>query len=221
MSQTILITGANRGIGLELARAWHQRGDQVIAVCRQRSDALGRLGVEVLDGIDVTRDSDIQRLRDALRGRPLDILYHNAGILGRETLDHMDIDRVREQFEVNTLAPLRLTLALLDNLNPGSKIGLMSSILGSIALNEEGGYYGYRISKAALNAAGRTLSVDLRPRGIAVGLLHPGYVMTDMTGHQGHISPQVAAERLVARMDELSLENTGHFWHAEGRELLW
>lgn len=221
MPHTVLITGANRGIGLELARTWQHRGDQVIAVCRHGSAALDDLGVEVIDGIDLTRDADLQRLQAQLQGRHLDTLYQNAGILGRETLDHMDWDHIRLQFEVNTLAPLRLTLALRHNLGKGSKVGLMSSILGSIALNQEGGYYGYRISKAALNAVGRNLAIDLRPQGIAVGLLHPGYVQTDMTDHQGHISPQVAAQRLVERMDELNLENSGQFWHAEGRDLLW
>ncbi len=221
MSETILITGANRGIGLELTRLWRKRGDTVLAACRKHSSALANLGAEVIEGVDVTTDDGIETLRRAVGERPLDILFNNAGILGNESLDRMDWDSIRRQFEVNTLGPLRITQALLDNLHSGSRVALMSSQLGSIAENTSGGRYGYRISKAALNMAGRTLAADLRDRGIAVTLLHPGYVQTDMTGHQGNVTPEQAAAGLVQRVDEMTLAGSGGFWHAGGREIPW
>jgi len=221
MSETVVITGANRGIGLELARLWHERGDRVIAVCREPSQGLQALGVAIVDGIDVAREDGVRRLAGALSGEQVDLLYNNAGIMRDENLDNMDFDTMREQFEVNTLGPLRVTHALLPHIGQGGKVGLMTSRMGSIDDNDSGGRYGYRMSKAALNAAGKSLSVDLKPRGIAVAILHPGFVRTDMTGGQGYISTTEAAERLVQRMDELDLSNTGIFWHSDGSVLPW
>ncbi len=221
MSQHIVITGANRGIGLELARQWKDRGERVTALCRTASDELNELGVNVIEGIDITNDSDIARARESLSGEPVDILYNNAGLLTDENLNDMNWDRIRTQFEINTLAPLKVTLALLDQIPKGGKVALMTSRMGSIADNDSGGRYGYRMTKAALNAAGKSLAVDLKPRGIAVGILHPGYVKTAMTGYTGHITPDVAAERLIQRVDELNLDNTGTFWHSDGSELPW
>lgn len=221
MSQTIVITGANRGIGLELARTWKNRGDEVIAVCRQSSEALKALGVRIIEGIDVGRTDNIQQLRAALDDTRIDTLCNNAGIMLSETLDAMDFEQIRKQFEINTLGPLQVAVKLLDRMADNGKIGLVTSRMGSIEDNTSGGRYGYRISKAGLNAAGKSLAVDLKPRGIAVAILHPGYVRTDMTGHHGHIEPQKAAERLVQRMDELNLDNTGTFWHSDGSILPW
>lgn len=221
MAQTIVLTGANRGIGLELARTWHNRGDRVITVVRQASDALRDLGVEIIDGIDVSRAEDVERLRQRLADTRIDMLYNNAGIMRDESLGNMDYDQIREQFEVNTLAPLRVSEALLGSIADGGKIGLMTSRMGSIEDNDSGGRYGYRIAKAGLNAAVRSLAMDLKHRGIAVGIMHPGYVQTDMTSQRGHITPDVAAERLVARMDELDMTTTGTFRHSDGSELPW
>jgi NAD(P)-dependent dehydrogenase (short-subunit alcohol dehydrogenase family) len=221
MTNTVVITGANRGIGLEMARQWHERGERVIAVCRQASEALQALGVEVIEGIDVARGEDINRLAERLEGVRIDLLYNNAGILLDENLQDMNFATMEQQFEVNTLGPLNVTHALLPNMGEGGKVGLMTSRMGSIADNDSGGRYGYRMSKAALNAAGKSLSVDLKPRGIAVAILHPGFVRTEMTGHNGQIDPPEAAERLIRRMDELDLENTGTFWHSDGSVLPW
>lgn len=221
MAETIVITGANRGIGFELARLWRKRGDTVIAACRHGSEALAELGVEVIDGIDVTQEAGVSRLAEALGNRTIDVLFNNAGVLGDETIQSMDWDSLERQFQVNTLGPLRVTLGLLDHLKDGSKIALMSSQLGSISENTSGGRYGYRISKAALNMAGRSLAADLRTRGIAVVLLHPGYVKTDMTGHLGNVLPEQAAAGLIQRVDQLTLEASGGFWHAEGRPIPW
>lgn len=221
MTQHIVITGANRGIGLELARQWKDRGNSVTALCRNASDELNALGVNVIEGIDVTSDQSLAEVRQRLEGQPIDVLYNNAGLLTDENLNNMDWEQMRTQFEVNSLAPLKVTLALLDRMAPEGKIALMTSRMGSIADNDSGGRYGYRMTKAALNAAGKSLAVDLRPRGIAVAILHPGYVQTAMTGYTGHITPDVAAERLIQRVDELNLENTGTFWHSDGSVLPW
>lgn len=221
MQQTIVITGANRGIGLELARQWQQRGHHVIAVVRAASDALKALGLRIIEGIDVARDDHMPALREALGDSRIDTLYLNAGVMHSETLEKMDFDGIRDQFEINTLGPLRVVCALLDHMHDGGKIGLMTSRMGSIADNDSGGKYGYRISKAGLNAAGKSLAVDLAPRGIAVAILHPGFVRTEMTNGNGHIDPPEAAERLIRRMDELSVQNSGTFWHSDGSTLPW
>lgn len=221
MSQTIAITGANRGIGLEMARLWNERGEHVIAVCREPSEALQALNVDIIDGIDVGRDADMPRLREALADTRIDVLYNNAGIMHSETLDDMDFGRIREQFEINTLGPLRVTMALLDRIPSGGRVGLMTSRMGSVADNDSGRKYGYRISKAGLNAAGKSLAVDLTDRGIAVAILHPGWVRTEMTGHSGHLEPAESAALLIQRMDELDMASTSTFWHAEGQVLPW
>ncbi|MEQ9799219.1 MAG: SDR family oxidoreductase [Salinisphaeraceae bacterium] len=221
MSPTIVITGANRGMGREMARLWRERRERVIAVCREPSEALQALNVDIIDGIDVGRDTDMPRLSKALADTRIDLLYNNAGIMHSETLDDMDFGRIREQFEVNTLGPLRVTMALIDRIPSGGKIGLMTSRMGSMEDNDSGRKYGYRISKAGLNAAGKSLAVDLADRGIAVAILHPGWVRTDMTAHSGHLAPAESAARLIQRMDELDMSSSGTFWHADGQILPW
>ena len=221
MTQHVVITGANRGIGLELARQWHQRGDRVTALCRAASNELNELDVNIIEGVDVTDDISIGKARRNLEGDTIDLLYNNAGLLTDENLSNMNWDRIQNQFEVNTLGPLKVTHTLLDLVPEGGRIVVMTSRMGSIGDNDKGGRYGYRLTKAALNAAARSLAVDLNPRGIAVGIFHPGYVQTDMTGHTGHITPDVAAQRLIQRADELNLDNSGTFRHSDGSELPW
>jgi short-subunit dehydrogenase len=217
---TILITGCNRGIGLELARQLDERGDDVIGVCRKAGDELGNLGVRVIDGIDVSDADSIAKLKDELGDTPVDVLINNAGILRRDAFGELDYDEMIEQYRVNTLGPLRVTEALADNLHEGSKVAIITSRVGSIADNGSGGNWGYRASKAAVNMVGTNLVHEFRPREIAVALLHPGYVATDMTDRHG-VPPEDSARGLIARIDGLSLENTGTFWHAEGFELPW
>lgn len=222
MTQTVLITGANRGIGLEYCRQLQARGERVIAVCRKTSPELEALGVRVEAGIDLTSAAAVDGLVQRLAGLPLDLVILNAGVLEASRLDALDPDSLRRQFEVNALAPLLLTRALLDQLQPGAKLALMSSRMGSIDDNSSGGSYGYRMSKVALNMAGRSLAIDLRPRGIAVAILHPGLVRTRMVNFnpQG-ISPEQAVQGLLARIDALTLDSSGRFWHANGEELPW
>ncbi|MEE9386732.1 MAG: SDR family oxidoreductase [Nannocystaceae bacterium] len=222
MSQrTVLVTGSNRGIGLEFCRQFQSRGDRVIAVCRTPSAELVALGVKTIVGIDVTSERSVARLSEQLGADKLSMLVNNAGLLRRSSLDQPNWEQIQAQFEVNALGPLRVSAALLTSLERGSKIAILTSRMGSMADNGSGGSYGYRMSKAAVNAAGKSLSVDLRARGIAVGLFHPGYVQTEMTGHAGDVTPEVAASRLMARFDVLSLDNTGCFEHANGEELPW
>jgi NAD(P)-dependent dehydrogenase (short-subunit alcohol dehydrogenase family) len=217
---TVLITGANRGIGLEMASQYEARGDEVIAVCRHSSPELQSMGVEVFDGVDVTSGESLGGLTDALRGRRIDRLVNNAGILERDALDDLDFEAMERQFRVNALGPLRVTAALRPLLGEGSSVFIITSRMGSVEDNTSGGYYGYRMSKAAVNIAGKSLSIDLKDAGIAVFLLHPGYVATDMTGRQG-IPAEQAAAGLIERMDTLQLEQTGTFWHQEGYALPW
>jgi NAD(P)-dependent dehydrogenase (short-subunit alcohol dehydrogenase family) len=215
-----LVTGSNRGIGLELCRQLTARGDTVIAVCRSASAELDGLGVRVEAGIELTDEASITELITRLKGLPLAGAILNAGILEPDGLDDLDAASVRRQFEVNALAPLLLSHALLDNLGNGSKLALITSRMGSIDDNGSGGYYGYRLSKTALNMAGRSLAIDLRPRGIAVAILHPGMVATRMVGFSG-IPPAEAAQGLLARIDAVTLETSGSFWHANGEVLPW
>lgn len=219
---TYLVTGANRGIGYEYCRQLHQQGQDVIAVCRTASTELDHLGVRVEAGIDITSDASVADLRHRLAETPIDVLINNAGILKRITLDHLDFDSIRTQFEVNALGALRVTHALLPLLKPGSKIALMTSRMGSIGDNTSGGSYGYRMSKVALSMAGKSLAHDLKSRGIAVAILHPGLVQTQMTNFTaGGITPEESVKGLLARIEALSLDNTGSFWHANGEVLPW
>jgi NAD(P)-dependent dehydrogenase (short-subunit alcohol dehydrogenase family) len=219
---TILVTGANRGIGLALVRRLAARGDTVIGVCRKTSPELAALsGVRVEAGVDVTSDGEVEALGRRLEGVALDWLVLNAGVLRSDDLDELDLGAIRAQFEVNALGPLRVVRALLPGLGRGAKIALLTSRMGSMGDNGSGGHYGYRMSKAALNAAGVSLARDLRPRGIAVAILHPGYVRTDMTGGHGNVEPDEAARQLVERIDGLRLETSGTFFHANGQVLPW
>jgi NAD(P)-dependent dehydrogenase (short-subunit alcohol dehydrogenase family) len=221
---TVLVTGSNRGIGLELVRAFKKRGDTVIATCRKSSLELDQLGVEVLADIDVTSDAAVAGLAKRLGERRIDLLVLNAGILRMDDaqLDaKLDLSTVQEQIAVNAIAPLRLARELVRFLGAGSKIALITSRMGSIGDNGSGGYYGYRMSKAALNAMGVSLARDLQLRKIAVTILHPGMVRTDMTDHVGNVDAPDAARMLIARMDELTLETSGGFWHANGERLPW
>jgi NAD(P)-dependent dehydrogenase (short-subunit alcohol dehydrogenase family) len=216
----VLITGANRGIGLELCRQLAVRGDEVIAVCRNASDELKQLSVRIVDGIDVSDGDSIRSLQAQLGSEQLDWLVNNAGILSVESLDSLDFDAMERQFKVNSLGPLRVTSALLSSLPDGAKVGIVTSRMGSVEDNTSGNYYGYRMSKAAVNMAGMSLARDLKSKGVAVALLHPGMVATDMTGKQG-VTPEHAAGGLIQRIDALDIDSSGGFWHAEGERLPW
>lgn len=216
-----VITGANRGIGLEFCRVLTDRGYAVTALCRQASAALQALSVTIHEGYDVTDAAVVEAVAKALAPASIDLLINNAGILRNESLDSLDFDSIRRQFEVNALGPLRVTQSLLPALKTGAKIALITSRMGSIADNDSGGRYGYRMSKAALNIAGVSLANDLASQGIAVAILHPGYVRTDMTSHSGLIDPEESVAGLLARIEQLTMETSGSFWHTNGELLPW
>ena len=164
----------------------------------------------------------IAELKQRLAGRSLDVVILNAGILQSMGLNDLDPEGIRRQFEVNALAPLLLTQALMDQMPRGSRLALMSSRMGSIDDNSSGGSYGYRMSKVALNIAGKSLAIDLSARGIAVAILHPGLVRTRMIQFNPNgISPAESVRGLLARLDDLTLETSGTFWHANGEVLPW
>ena len=211
----VVISGANRGIGLEFARQYQQAGHQVTALCRQSSSELDELGVEVLKGIDVRSPGSLEGI-----GK-VDLLLLNAGIWRDESLGEIDYDTLTEQFEVNALGPLRVLEALLDRLSEGAKVGMVTSQMGSMADNSSGGRYGYRMSKAALNMAGVSAAHDLKERDISVALIHPGYVKTDMTQQRGTTLPEDSVRGLIKVMDELTLEASGGFWNFRGERLPW
>ncbi|MCA9659675.1 MAG: SDR family NAD(P)-dependent oxidoreductase, partial [Myxococcales bacterium] len=151
-----------------------------------------------------------------------DRLVNNAGILRGEPLDAPDFDSIRQQLEVNALGPLRVVAALRHRLGEGGKIALISSRMGLPGpTRSSGGNYGYRMSKAALNVAGVALARDLKRDGIAVALLHPGWVQTSMTRGKGSLTPQKSARGLVERIDALTLQETGGFWNVDGERLPW
>ncbi len=219
-----VVTGSNRGIGLELTRQLIERGETVIAVCRHNSPQLDALGVEVVDGIDVSDMAAGERLRQHIGQRKIDLLINNAGVLHRDQLGQIDegvVENMLSQFRINSLGPLLVTQALLPCLADDARVGIVSSRMGSVADNTSGGYYGYRMSKAAANMVGASLARDLADRGVAIAVLHPGYVKTEMTGGGGDVDTDTAAAGLLARLDELDLSNSGGFWHASGEALSW
>ncbi len=225
--QTVLITGANRGIGLELARLYAARGDRVIACCRDPECAAA---LHELDGIeihrlDVTSVDDIADLKAALGTRPIDILINNAGIIGpeRQSALNMDFDGWLKTFEVNTLGPLRLAAALLDNLRRAEapKLVTLSSRMGSLTGGGGSDRIAYRSSKAAINRAMQGLAEDLRGERITVVVVHPGWVSTDMGGPAAPLAPRESATRLAAIIAALDHGDSGRFIDIDGKDADW
>jgi len=222
---TVVITGANRGIGLSFTKMYKKFGYQVFALCRKTSSELNLLGVNVIENVDMSDPNVGSYLAEKLLGIKINLLINNAGILRNEILGQLDFATIEEQLQVNALGPLRVTEALLDNMQADksgiARIALITSRMGSLTDNTSGGRYGYRMSKVALNMAGVSLAQDVKHKDIAVGIFHPGLVATDMIGGHGDIGPDEAAERLDKRIYALTLENSGNFWHANGELLPW
>lgn len=225
MSPTLVVTGANRGIGLELARQARSRGARVIATARRPMDApeLTALGVRV-EALDVADPASVKRFARALGGLPVDTLINNAGIGGGSApLAELDPETLLDTFRVNTLGPLRVTQALLPNLRAGRdrRIVQITSLMGSIADNSSGGSYGYRASKAALNMVTKSLSIDLAGEGFVCAALHPGWVRTAMGGSNAPLSVEESVAGLLLVIDGLTLEQTGAFLDFDGETLPW
>lgn len=220
--QNILITGANKGIGLQLVKAHIKRGNKVFAVCRTPSDELNVSGAEIIANIDFLNKDFEQTLLEKVSHLKFDRVIANAGIWQKDTLTSFTPDSIRNQFEVNALAPIRLIKALESQLMAGSKIILMSTRVASHQDNTSGEEYGYRMSKSALNMAGINLAHTFKERKIAVLMIHPGFVRTALTEGEGFINADYSAEKVLQISDELTLINTGSFWHAiEKQPLPW
>lgn len=217
----VVITGGNRGIGLALTKQYKAMGATVYATCRNSCDELNSAGVNVIKSVDVSKPEELGEKLASLKDVKIDLLINNAGVLGRESIDDWDPNTIDYQFRVNAMGPLLVTQTLLPNLVEGSKVALISSRMGSMADNGSGGYYGYRMSKAALNAVGVSLTRDLGIKGIAVGIFHPGFVQTEMVNGAGDIDADTCASRLCKRIEELNVDNSGRFIHSNGDVLPW
>jgi len=229
MRMTVVITGAGRGIGRRLVELYLDAGDQVVAgvrdpaAVRELQQGSGGGDLEVC-ALDVRDGGSVQRLADALGGRRVDLLINNAGVMGgdRQSLDDMDYDAWRDALEVNTLAPFRVTTALLPNLAraPQPKIITLTSQMGSLSRNSPGAF-AYRSSKAAANKVMQVLALDLKARGMIVCPMHPGWVRTDMGGPNAAISVEDSARGLVEVIERLGMAESGRFWTWDGAEHPW
>lgn len=222
---TVLITGANRGIGLEYARQFADRGYRVIGTARDATGAEALAAVaDRVEPLDVTDAASVAALARRLHGVPIDILINNAGVFDRSDvrIDQVDFEKMEQTFAVNSLGPLRVVQALLPNLRAGQRklIVSMSSQLGSIE-NSDGRWYAYRASKAALNQFNRILSVELGPEGFVCAVLHPGWVRTDMGGPGASYSPQESVRGLVGVIEKLGPQDNGRFYDFKGNPIPW
>lgn len=227
----VVITGTNRGIGLELARQYLARGDTVEAGVRDmtRAEALRRLGGEHpgrlrIHPCDVTDDDSVRAFARAVGQEPVDVLINNAGVLGKlSPLEELDFEDMLHTYSVNALGALRVTVALLPAIRKSTvrKIAHLSSGMASIADNTSGGAYGYRMSKAALNMASRSLAVDLRDEGIISVVINPGWVRTDMGGAGAPTPVEVSVAGIIARIDAMTMEDSGSFLSWRGHKLPW
>ncbi|MGZ8409720.1 MAG: SDR family oxidoreductase [Hyphomicrobium sp.] len=225
---TCLITGANRGLGLEFAKQYAADDWKVIATCRRPDEAedLGAVegSVEIYP-LDVTDFARVEQLARKLSGVAIDLLINNAGIYGPRVVPYKNVEYALwcEVLRVNTMAPLKVSATFLDHLGRGrdKKIVTISSKMGSIADNTSGGVYIYRSSKAALNAVMKSLSIDLRDQGFTVVVLNPGWVRTDMGGSSASIDSFESVAGMRDVINNLRVEDSGRFLHYDGTEIPW
>ncbi len=226
--ETILITGANRGIGFEIARQLIEDGRNVIATCRDPESASDLNALEAsnlnIQKLEVTSTKSIAALGSALSGVQIDVLVNNAGEMGhkRQTVKDMDIDAWRHTFDVNTIAPLQISMALLDNLklSPHPRMISVSSQMGALS-RASAGALAYQSSKAALNKVMQVMAKDLESENILVCPIHPGWVQTDMGGPAADISADESASGIIKFFDNMTSEQSGRFWKWNGEEHAW
>lgn len=231
MSETILITGSNRGIGLELTHQYARAGWRVLASCRTPDSAVQLQQLQhqfsniSLHSLDIGNPKQITALAQELRNQPIDILMNNAGIYGPTDVrfGHTDEERWLECFRINSIAPLKVMEAFVEHVSASQRktIACLSSKMGSMGDNGSGGGYIYRSSKAALNAALKSASIDLAPRNIKVAILHPGWVRTDMGGPNAEITVEQCAARLRNTLDTIDLNSSGQFIDIDGSLIPW
>lgn len=228
---TVLITGVNRGLGLEFIKQYCDEGWEVIGTCRNPENAgaasalAERADNLTLYPLEVTDAKSIGELAEKLAGKPVDLLLLNAGFMGRHSanLGELDQQDFLHSMSVNTVTPALMIQAFREHVAAGEKkliVGI-SSILGSIAGNSDGGLYSYRASKAGLNAVLKSAANDLREDGITVLAMHPGWVQTDMGGPDARIAPSESISGMVKVFDGATLEDSGHFLVYDGGELSW
>jgi len=232
MTHTLVITGANRGIGLEFTRQYAAEGWRVYAGCRQpeRAEALNRLAA-ASDGrvsvhpLDVTRATHIQALAAVVGDAPVDLLLNNAGSYGPDSVrfGHTDEAAWIENFRTNVIGPMKMMETLADNVARSElkRIASLTSKMGSMEDNRSGGAYIYRSGKAALNAVMKSAAIDLAPRGIIAVLLHPGWVRTDMGGPHGEIDAETSVRGMRGILARLRAEDAGSFFDIDGTLIPW
>lgn len=232
---TVLITGANRGLGLEFAKQYAAEGWRVFACARRSSPALAGLAglqreVRILP-LDVSEHRQIEKLATDLRDEPIDVLINNAGILGKTAFDdgaqqdqsfgHTDYEDWERIFRVNVMGPMKLSEVLVENVarSQQKKIITLSSMLGSMGLNSTGGLYGYRVSKAAVNAIMKSMFIDLAKHGILAVAMHPGWVRTDMGGRKAALDVTESVSRMRRVIGHLTRKQLGEFIAYDGEVL--
>ena len=231
MANTILITGSNRGIGLELCRQYALDGWNVYACCRQPDIAaeLNQLASEqkniTIHALDVLNTQQIKNLANILKSVSIDILFNNAGVYGQGDayFGNTDEEKWLECFRINTISPLKMLENFVNNVASSEHkiVATMSSKMGSMTDNGSGGSYVYRSSKAALNAVMKSAAIDLKPKEIKVAILHPGWVKTDMGGPSAEITTQQCVTQLSHILSELTLETSGQFFDIDGSIIPW
>jgi NAD(P)-dependent dehydrogenase (short-subunit alcohol dehydrogenase family) len=228
---TVLITGANRGIGLEFVKQYLARGENVIGTCRdiEAAEALAQLSANnenlQLLKLDVANDESLMAFPAQLVNSPIDIFINNAGVYGprNSVFNNVDAENWLPVLRVNTIAPMLLTQRIIENLKQGEgkKLLYVTSKMGSIDDNNGGGSYVYRSSKAALNAVVKSIAVDLGGAGFDVAVLHPGWVRTDMGGPNGLIDTETSVVGMISVIDNLNSDNTGSFFNYDGTIIPW
>jgi NAD(P)-dependent dehydrogenase (short-subunit alcohol dehydrogenase family) len=225
MAETVMVTGANRGIGLEFVRQYIARGDRVIAAVRKPSDAgaLSSMGVKVV-GLEASDEKSIEGLGEALRGQAIDVLINNAGVSSEtKSLAACNQAALVRDFTINSISPILVTRALLPCLRVGTRrlVVSITSKLGSIAQNTGGSAYGYRASKAALNMLNMSMANELKPEGFTCVVMHPGWVKTDMGGKEAPLTPEQAVSSMIQVISGLTMKESGSFRNYDGGVLPW